>query len=199
MLAIHRQRIARGGQACGCAVVRGEREQRWLRCNLGAAARVWPRDGKRRAVVSGRRQNESDAVVLEWRSTPGPLSCTAVSGLRPPGPGVVDDRVGGVPVWSARSVPEVRTMASALIAPIRSRRTAGPSGGDGDGPREVPPQAFTIRAAVLVHVRAGEEDTAREQWERAGCYFPAWTMRGRRTGRCSIGWRCVCREAAGAR
>ncbi|WP_405474920.1 hypothetical protein [Streptomyces sp. NBC_00009] len=62
-------------------------------------------------------------------------------------------------------------MASALIAPIRSRRTTAPSGSDGDGPREAPPQAFTIRAAVLVRVRGGEEDTAREQWERCGLLF----------------------------
>ncbi|MGW6521738.1 hypothetical protein [Streptomyces sp. NPDC054962] len=61
-------------------------------------------------------------------------------------------------------------MASALTAPLRSRRTVDPSGG-GEGRGEVPSLDFTVRAAVLVRVRGAEEDTAREQWERCGLLF----------------------------
>ncbi|WP_328545598.1 hypothetical protein [Streptomyces platensis] len=65
-------------------------------------------------------------------------------------------------------------MASALVAPFRTRRAPALPGGDGNSPGEVPPQAgdFTHRAAVLVRVPAGmEEGTAREQWERCGLLF----------------------------
>ncbi|QKW48249.1 hypothetical protein [Streptomyces buecherae] len=65
-------------------------------------------------------------------------------------------------------------MASALIAPFRSRRAPAPPGGDGNSSGEMPPQAedFTHRAAVLVHLPVGrEETTAREQWERCGLLF----------------------------
>lgn len=62
-------------------------------------------------------------------------------------------------------------MASALVAPIQSRRASAPDGeGSADG---APPPAgdFTQRAAVLVQVPGREETVACEQWERHGLLF----------------------------
>ncbi|GAA4561274.1 hypothetical protein [Streptomyces collinus] len=63
-------------------------------------------------------------------------------------------------------------MASALVAPFRSRRASDPEDNDGIS-GETPPQAaeFTCRAAVLVRVPRGEENIAGELWERHGLQF----------------------------
>ncbi|WP_332880925.1 hypothetical protein [Streptomyces sp. NBC_00564] len=73
-------------------------------------------------------------------------------------------------------------MASAFVAPFRSRRAAVPPDGDGDSSGEVPAQPgdFTHRAAVLVHVPSGmQEGIARELWERCGLLFSRMDDDGR--------------------
>ncbi|MFJ3421923.1 hypothetical protein ACIPN8_36910 [Streptomyces sp. NPDC086082] len=65
-------------------------------------------------------------------------------------------------------------MASTFVVPFRLRRAAVPPGGDSSSSGEVPAQPgdFTHRAAVVVHVPSGmQESIARELWERCGLIF----------------------------